>query len=165
MPAYQILRSLTLHEKSIIHQIFRKRVKNFWRVEICKWVLHFDGVCISFSSRKRWSWSRTSKRKRPCDRRRFIDFMLIRRRNLIATAPPAAIQLSFIIARASIFPAYCYFDVISRETARTIFLSCNALFLSSFPLLFDPVTVVSLFSRFFCYLSFLWLFCDFFVKK
>lgn len=61
--------------------------------------------------------------ERSGDRRRFIDLMLIRRRNLIAAArrdaaPPAAIQSRFIIARASISPACSVTLILSHERQR-----------------------------------------------
>lgn len=80
-----------------------KLIFAFVREENANGTFFFLSTCLSFkpqgpSSRAREDYRRRRRRPRP---RRFIDFMLIGRCNLTAAAP-AAIQPTFIIARASI---------------------------------------------------------------
>lgn len=82
---------------------------------------------------------------------RFIDLMLIRRRNLIAAAPPrAAIQPSFIIARSIDLPACWYFDITPRATAQIIFPFSHFFFTFFFSSSFDSDTVKPVFFELDC---------------
>lgn len=85
-----------------------------------KWYFLMIKIWIFASLRDCDYCAARSERERA--RCRFIDLMLIRRRNLIAAAPPrAAIQPSFIIARSIDLPACWYFDITPRATAQIIF--------------------------------------------